>query len=318
MFTYLFFLTPSLIYEFLPISVLLAVLGAFGVMSKLNEITAFKACGVSLFRLAMPVFVGSVLFSGALFAFDYYYVPGANRTQDALRDEIKGRATQTYLNPDRKWIWGANSGDSSRIFYYKYFDPNEKVMANVYVFELEPATFHLRREIYADRAHWVPTANSWVFENGWNSDFQGTHRIETLHFPAQSFAEITEAPDYFLKAPAQDKQMNFLELDQYIRDLGQSGFDTVSLRVRFYRKFSVPLFAMIMAIIAVPFAFLVGNRGAMTGIGVSLAIALSYWGISIFFEKIGDVNQLPPAMAAWSPNAIFGLAGTYLMTRMRS
>ena len=109
-----------------------------------------------------------------------------------------------------------------------------------------------------------------------------------------------------------------ISLDQYIRDLKQSGFDTVSLQVRFYRKFSVPLFALIMALIAVPFAFLVGNRGAMTGIGVSLAIALSYWGISIFFEKIGDVNQLPPAMAAWSPNAVFGLAGTYLMMRMRS
>ena len=56
----------------------------------------------------------------------------------------------------------------------------------------------------------------------------------------------------------------------------------------------------------------------MAGVGVSLAIALSYLGISIFFEKIGDVNQLPPAMAAWSPDAVFGLAGMYLMMRMRS
>jgi lipopolysaccharide export LptBFGC system permease protein LptF len=118
--------------------------------------------------------------------------------------------------------------------------------------------------------------------------------------------------------PPRDTQMNFLELDDYIRDLRQSGFDTISLQVRFYRKFSVPLFALIMALIAVPFAFLVGNRGAMTGIGVSLVIALSYWGISIFFEKIGDVNQLPPQMAAWSPDTVFGLAGMYMMTRMRS
>ena len=73
-----------------------------------------------------------------------------------------------------------------------------------------------------------------------------------------------------------------------------------------------------MALIAVPFAFLVGNRGAMAGIGVSLVIGLAYWGISIFFEKIGDVNLLTPTMAAWSPNAIFGLAGMYLMMRMRS
>jgi LPS export ABC transporter permease LptG/LPS export ABC transporter permease LptF len=318
MFTYLFFLSPSLIYQFLPISVLLAVLGAFGVMSKQNEVTAFKACGVSLYRMATPVFLGSIVFSAGLFAFDYYYVPGANRTQDALRDEIKGRATQTYLDPNRKWIWGTSSGGTSRIFYYKYFDSNEKVMAGAYVFELDNATFQLKREIFGDRAHWTPSLHTWVFENGWSSDFRGTRRLDTRHFDARSFPQISEAPDYFLKAPAQDKQMNFLELDQYIRDLRQSGFDTISLQVRFYRKFSVPLFVLIMALIAVPFAFLVGSRGAMTGIGVSLAIALSYWGISIFFEKIGDVNQLPPSMAAWSPDAVFGLAGMYLMTRMRS
>jgi LPS export ABC transporter permease LptG/LPS export ABC transporter permease LptF len=314
MFTYLFFLTPTLIYQSLPICVLLAVLGAFGVMTKNNEVTAFKACGVSLFRLALPVVVASVLFSGALFAFDYYYVPGANRKQDALRDEIKGRATQTYLNPNRKWIWGAES----RIFYYKYFDPNQSMMAGVYVFELDPATFRMTREISAERAHWNPSLKTWVFENGWSSDFQGTQRISTRAFGGMTFPELVEPPDYFLKEALQDKQMNFLQLDRYIRDLQQSGFDTVRLQVQFYRKFSVPIFALIMALIAVPFAFLVGSRGAMTGIGVSIAIAIVYWGLSILFQKIGEVNQLPPAMAAWSPDAVFALGGLYLMTRMRS
>jgi lipopolysaccharide export LptBFGC system permease protein LptF len=92
----------------------------------------------------------------------------------------------------------------------------------------------------------------------------------------------------------------------------------VKLRVQFYRKFSVPLFALIMAMISIPFAFLVGNRGAMAGIGVSIGIAISYWGIGLLFEKIGDVNQLPPAIAAWSPDALFSLTGLYLLLRMRS
>ena len=48
----------------------------------------------------------SLLFSGALFGFNYSYVPAANRKQDALRAEIKGRPKQTYLNPDRTWIMG--------------------------------------------------------------------------------------------------------------------------------------------------------------------------------------------------------------------
>jgi lipopolysaccharide export LptBFGC system permease protein LptF len=191
-------------------------------------------------------------------------------------------------------------------------------MAGVYVFELDPSTFRLTREISAERAHWNPSLKTWVFENGWSSDFRGPDRLFTHPFGGMTFPELSEAPDYFLKEALQDKQMNFLQLDRYIRDLQQSGFDTVRLQVQFYRKFSVPIFALIMGMIAVPFAFLVGGRGAMTGIGVSIAIAIFYWGISIFFQKIGEVNQLPPAMAAWSPDAVFALGGLYLMTRMRS
>ena len=105
MFTYLFFLTPELIYRLAPISVLVAVLINFGVLTKHNEVTAFRACGVSLFRLALPILVMSTLFTGGLFAFDFYWVPDANRKQDALRDEIKNRPKQTYLRPDRNGLW---------------------------------------------------------------------------------------------------------------------------------------------------------------------------------------------------------------------
>ena len=88
--------------------------------------------------------------------------------------------------------------------------------------------------------------------------------------------------------------------------------------MRYHRKFSVPLFAMIMALLAVPFSFLVGNRGAMAGIGMSLGVMIAYEGIGTLFEKMGDVAQLPPALAAWSPDALFALTGLYLLLRMRS
>ena len=130
---------------------LVAVLVTFGVLTKHNEVTAFKACGVSLRRLAAPVLAMSVLLSAGLFAFDHYYVPEANRRQDAIRAEIKGRPVQTYLRPDRKWIFGKGS----RIYYYKYFDP-EGVMGGVSVYELDPVNFRLRRHISADRAEWQP------------------------------------------------------------------------------------------------------------------------------------------------------------------
>jgi lipopolysaccharide export LptBFGC system permease protein LptF len=137
-------------------------------------------------------------------------------------------------------------------------------------------------------------------------------------FEVKNFAELTEPPDYFLKEQVPDKQMNFMELEAYIRDLKQSGFDTVNLQVQFYRKFSVPLFPLIMALLAVPFAFMVGSRGAMTGVGVSIGIAIAYWGVSTIFEKMGGIGELDPSVAAWSPDVIFALAGLYLLLRVRS
>ena len=318
MFTYLFFLTPELIYQVLPISVLVSTLAAFGVMSKQNEITAFRACGVSLFRLAVPILIGSTLLSGGLFAFDFYYVASANRRQDALRDQIKGRATQTYLRPDRKWIMGYNS---SRIFNYKFFDTSgqESTMNEASVFELEPKTFRLQRQIFARRAHWNAYSKTWVFEDGWSCQYQGAFCNAYAPFQATTFPGITEPPDYFLKEALQDKQMNFLQLDRYIQDLTRSGFEgTVKLQVRLYRKFSVPLFALIMAMIAIPFGFLVGNRGAMVAVGQGIAIAIAYKGLDPLFEKLGDASQLPPMMAAWAPDVVFALAGAYLLLRMRS
>lgn len=319
MFTYLFFLTPSLIYTLMPVGVLVAVLATFGVLSKNNEITAFKACGVSLYRLAVPILVFTTVLSGGLFAFDFYYVPGANRKQDALRDQIKGRTTaQTYLHPERKWIMGANS---NRIFYYRFFDNSqeEAVMNEASVFELDQHPFRLARQIFARRAIYRRSLKAWVFEDGWICEYQGAFCMNFRPFQVQTFQEITEAPDYFLKEALQDKQMNFLQLDRYIQDLQQSGFEgTVRLQVSFFRKFSVPLFVLIMAMIAIPFGFLVGNRGAMTGIGISIAIGITYLAIGPLFEKLGDVNQLPPIMAAWAPDALFSLAGLYLLLRMRS
>jgi LPS export ABC transporter permease LptG len=303
------------LYDLSPICVLVAVLANLGVLSKQNEVTAFRACGVSLFRLAMPILLTSFVLSGALFAFDYYYLPAANRRQDKLRDQIKNRPTQTYYRADRKWTLG----NDFRIYYYAYFDPNKNEMADANVYELDPGSFQVVKQIRAGSARWSASSRTWVFENGWSNVIRNGTSTRT-GFQAQTFPELTETPDYFLQEFHLSTQMNFLELDRYIRELDQSGYgyDTVDSKIQLYRKFALPLFALIMAMIGVPFGFLVGNRGALTGIGVSIAIALSYQATSKLFEKVGEINELTPAIAAWGPDIIFALAGMYFLLRMKS
>ncbi len=314
-FSYLFFLAPKLIYDTAPMAVLVATLVTLGLLAKHNEITALKASGVSLYRVALPVLITCAFLSGGLFAFDYYILPGANRIQDSLRNEIKGRPVQTYLRPDRKWIMGENN----KIYYYRYFDPDENVMGEVNVYEIDPTEFRLTRHIRAERARWEPSLHTWVFFNGWMRDINGiSNTYQSFADGSATFRETNEPPSYFLKEVKTDSQMNYTELTSYVKELQQSGFETVRLRVQLQKKLSTPLFALIMAVISVPFAFLTGNRGAMAGVAISIGIAISYLVVNKLFEQVGNVDQLPSVMAAWSPDVIFALAGVYLLMRMRT
>ena len=314
MLNYLYYLAPQLIYDETPISVVVASLICFGVMTKNNEVTAFKAAGVSVHRLAVPVLFAASAISVLLFAFDHYYIPDANRRQEALRSEIKKKPVQTYLRPDRQWVYGMGQ----RIYNYRYLDPRLAIMSKVNVYEFGKRDFRVVHQISADRAQWEPEQRTWVFQHGLSNQWTQSDDDKPSLFDQASFRELVEPPAWFVKEEKQYKEMNFQELGRYIRELHASGLDTIRLQVQYHKKFAVPLFALIMAVISVPFAFIAGSRGAMTGVGISFGITIAYFTVGTLFEQIGNLNQLPPAMAAWSPDILFALCGLYFMTRMKT
>src|SRR5580698_806120 len=147
---YLLNVSPYFLYNITPLSILLAVLITLGLMQRSNEVTAIKATGISIYRIVTPLLVASALLACGLFFFDQFYLPHANKRQDALRNLIKGKPTQTYLNPDRKWIFGQHS----TIYYYQLFDPDRNQFGSLSAFQFDPANFQLKQRVYADRAHW--------------------------------------------------------------------------------------------------------------------------------------------------------------------
>jgi lipopolysaccharide export LptBFGC system permease protein LptF len=56
----------------------------------------------------------------------------------------------------------------------------------------------------------------------------------------------------------------------------------------------------------------------MTGVGVGIGVAMVYLAVGLLFDQFGNVNLLPPVVAAWAPDTLFSIAGLYLMLRMRS
>ncbi len=317
---YLLNLVPFILYNVTPICSLVAVLITFGGLSRTSEMTAMKATGTSLYRIVAPALVVAALLSAALFVFDEAYLPAANRRQEALLSVIKGKPAQTFLRPDRKWMSGETGGsqtEPTRIFYYQFFDADRDVFANITVFEFHPGNFdHLSGRIFASSAHWDANAKAWIFENGWQRTFLPDGRLEDYRtFSSSTFAEIHEQPSYFKKEDRQSQEMSYTELSSYITDLRQSGFDTTRLRVALDRKIAYPLITFVMAILAVPFSLSSGKRGSLTGMATAIGVAITYWVIGGIFENLGNVNSLPAALAAWSPDLLFAMVGSYLLLR---
>jgi LPS export ABC transporter permease LptG len=309
---YLLNVSPYFIYNITPLSMLLAVLITLGVMQRSNEITAIKTMGISIYRIVTPLVVVAAMLALGLFFADQFYLPHANKRQDALRNLIKGKPAQTYLNPDRKWIFGQHSD----IYYYELFDSDRDQFGRLAIFQFDPTTFQLTKRIYADRAHWEDSLRRWVCTQGWERDFRGPAIENYRTFDVATFSAVSEPPTYFKKEVKQSSEMNYQELRRYIRDLQQSGFDVVRLRVQLEKKFAFPIITLVMAVLAIPFSLSSGRRGAITGVAVAVGIALVYWTVAGLFEAIGNISQLPPVLAAWSPDVIFALVGGYLILKV--
>ncbi len=313
--SYYRYLIPQAIYfPIVPLGILVAVLIYFSLITKTNQITAAKAAGVSLYRVSAPVVAVAALFSAGLFVLEENYLPEINRRQDALRNQIKGKPPQTFFNPYRRWIFG----QESRIFNYRFFDSDRNIFAALSVFELDPDTFQINRRIFAERAHWEEAIPGWVLENGWVREIEHDRVTHFNEFAVATFPDLTERPEYFKKEVKPSEQMNAAELKGYLKELQQGGFDVAKLSVQFYRKFSYPLMALVVTLIAIPFAFSVGRRGALSGLAISFGIAMVYWSTSSLFEALGALSQIPPLVAAWTAPVLFGLGGIYMLLRVRT
>lgn len=311
---YLTFLTPEIMKLVIPMSILLAILINFGILEKNSEITAIKAGGWSLHRIAVPVFLLGTLFCGALFLVQDYVAPYANVRQDSLRDIIKGKPPRTTMRLQRKWIFG----ESGRIYNYEYFDGNQDSFIDLNVYDVDLDAVRILRRIHAARAH-ISRQGVWLLEDGWVRDYQsrqsGFRRIqsEAFHFP--------EKAAYFEKEifqPKESSKLTYGELKNYIHYLRKSGYNATELQVELNKKISFPLSCLIMALLGVPFSFSTGKKGAFFGIGISIAIAMSYWGVSGVFETMGAYGLLVPVLAAWAPNILFGSAGLVLLLNIRT
>ncbi len=318
-FEYIWYKTPDFVHYVLPISALTAVLLSLGLMTKFNEITAMKASGISLYRTVLPV----LFLSGMVSFFSFYLqeniLPYSNKKAEETWNRINNIPPRSYNRLDRRWVMGKNQEriyyDGLRMYYYNYYDPIASVFSHITILEINSFDWSITRRIYADmgtlNGHDLLMKNAWIrrFSDGKPSEFT---QLE------ESVLLLNEAKDYFIREWKEPDQMNYSELKQYILSIEERRFDTIRLEVDLHSKISFPMVSLIMTLLAIPFAFSMGKRGALFGIGLSLIIAMIYWGAIGVFQSMGYAGYLQPFLAAWGPNFIFGLVGLYFMLTLRT
>jgi LPS export ABC transporter permease LptG/LPS export ABC transporter permease LptF len=297
----------------LPISVLAATLITFGLLSKNNEVTALKSSGVSLYRVAFPVVATAILMSVLSYLMLDYVLPYSNRRAEEMHNLIKARNRIATPHQQRLWFLG----HGRYIINFLAYDRVKKQLSQVQVFELHPTEFRITRRVYADLAIW--DGRGWVFEHGWIRSFSDDGLSATFSpivAPLRLF--YSERPEDFETEAKAPETMTFVELRRYIETIRRSGYAAEKLSVKLYQKTSWPFITLVMALIALPFAFRVGKRGALYGVGIALVLAIFYYLVYATFSKFGEVGNLPPLVAAWSANILFAIAATYLFLHVET
>jgi LPS export ABC transporter permease LptF/LPS export ABC transporter permease LptG len=295
---YDYYMTPEFIGIILPISILTAVLLTFSLMSKNNEVIAAQVSGISLLRLALPA-----VFLGLFISLGTYYIqenilPEANKKSGQILDVIHKRKSFADTEFARNWLLGREN----QIYFYNFYEKGKMRFINFNILYMT-RDFSMVRRISARTARWQGESEL-LLADGFERNFEGNYPKNYVAFVERKL-KINENRRFFSQNVKFSATMNSKELKRYIEFLKKSNSDPLRYQAQLYYNYAFPLSSLVMVFIAIPFSFLMGNRGALFGIGIAVGISMLYWGTLGIFSSMGAMAVLSPLLSAFAPLVLF-------------
>lgn len=296
---------PEVVVQVLPVALLLATFLALGQLNKFGELTAMRSAGIPLLRILRPVFASAGAAAFVALTLGEFVVPPASRERDAIyndqirriqRQTVNERADVTYL------------GEGGRIFYMRLYLIKDQRMHEVSLQEFRHG--ELWRRIDAAEASW--DGQQWVFSSGYERTFSGGREIASP-FERLVVPGIRERPDDFAKQSFNPDEMNFLDLRAYVDKLRASGARVANYLVDLHLKLAFPLVNLVVVMIGAALATRLRMQSAALGFGLSIAISFLYYGFMRTGQALGHSDALPPYLAAWMGDIVFGLVGVVML-----
>jgi lipopolysaccharide export LptBFGC system permease protein LptF len=262
--------------------------------------------------MVVPVVAMAVLLGvGSLFVQERL-LPSANRKAEEVWNRITNAPAQGVGSVSRRWVLGRGK---NRIYHFGLFDPRSAAFRGLSVFDIDVDRWALARRFAADKA--VLKGEDLFLTGAWRRDFDGERQVG-YEESRETVLRGVEDKAFFLKEWKEPSQMNAGELRAYVREIADLDYEVGRFKVDLAAKLAFPFVAVVMTLLGLPFAFTMGKRGTLVGIGTSIVIAMVFWGAIGIFKSLGYVAILPAFLAAWGPNLLFGLAGLYLLFRLRT
>lgn len=305
---YVYYL-PYIFVLTIPVSLLLASLYTFGQLTRLGELTAMKASGLSLYRLLRPLLLVSAVICACLFWAGEWLVPHTSMKRAEIRSEhvdMQGGEGQ-HVRHDVYF-----RGGGGRQIYMRVFDGRSAEGTGICVTEFRDG--YVSSVLTAERAAW--TDGRWMLSNGVERRFEiGGGLSGFTSFAALEPDGWAETPEDFLRGQKRPEEMSYGELAQLIQNVRRGGGDVQGYLVDLNLKIAFPSAGLIIVLLGGALASHLRRGGVAVGFALSIGICFVYWGLLRFAQAFGHAGLLPPVAAAWGANALFGILALVLLVR---
>ena len=300
--------TPRVFSLMTPVAALVSSIVVLNLMARNSEIVAFKAGGISLFRLSLPLLAAGLGLSLASFVVAEGLAPSATAAANRIREEARGRPSARVVRD--VWIKGVRTVEHLEL--YREAEGEAEGLTIFFTGEGQAA----ERRLSALRGRFID--GRLELEEVREKTY-GPGRTFTLAHEDRLTLEDWPAPPPGLSRTAQaSEEMSFLELWRGIRRLAAEGFGPVRQRVDLHLKFAFALLPLVMVVVGLPLGFW-REKGGSAALGICLGLAGSFvYLIAMELARgLGYAGLLPPLAAAWLPNAVFALFGAWLFSYVR-
>ena len=311
---------PGFIVLAFPMAILLATLMAYSRLASDSELVALRSIGVSIYRVALPGILLSLIVTGLTFIVSDLIAPAANYEASVALEKALDRIKPTfqqnnilYKEYDKVKRDGEKKTVLTRLFYAEEF--NGKQMENLTI--LDRSQESVSQIINAQSATWNIKNNTWDFFNGtiYVIAPDGSYR-NIVRFRHQQLA-LPRAPLDLANRERDYNEMSLVQARNYLQVLQFSDDEQAvrKLKVRIQEKMAFPFVCLVFGLVGAALGLRPQNTSKATSFGICVGIIFSYYLLTFITSAMGVGGILPPFTAAWLPNILGVGAGSLLLVQ---